>query len=143
MERNRLTELTDIERFITGGNAYFTVVNPSNDSRYTFRVSQTEDDDGKKSPFFVSVLTGPDNWNNYRYVGILTTRGQFIHGKKAKIGVDAPSVKCISWLMKHLRSRPHLDKIEFWHEGKCGMCGRKLTVPASIEHGIGPVCAGR
>ena len=143
MERHKLTAPKDIERFITGGNAYFTVVNPVADTRYTFRVSQKENDDGSKSPFFVSVLTGPDNWSNNRYVGILTNRGQFSHGKKAKIGNDAPSVKCITWLLKHLRSQSHMDKIEFWHEGRCGMCGRKLTVPESIAVGIGPVCAGR
>jgi hypothetical protein len=27
------------------------------------------------------------------------------------------------------------------HAGKCGRCGRKLTVPQSIETGIGPECA--
>lgn len=27
--------------------------------------------------------------------------------------------------------------------GVCGMCGRKLTDPASIEEGIGPICARR
>jgi hypothetical protein len=30
--------------------------------------------------------------------------------------------------------------IEIWHEGKCGKCGRQLTVPSSIETGIGPEC---
>jgi hypothetical protein len=28
-----------------------------------------------------------------------------------------------------------------WHEGRCGRCGRKLTVPESIESGFGPECA--
>ena len=32
-------------------------------------------------------------------------------------------------------------EIEVWHEGACCYCGRKLTVPASIELGIGPDCA--
>jgi hypothetical protein len=27
------------------------------------------------------------------------------------------------------------------HEGKCGRCGRLLTVPSSIESGIGPECS--
>jgi hypothetical protein len=27
------------------------------------------------------------------------------------------------------------------HEGRCGRCGRTLTVPESIESGIGPECA--
>lgn len=28
-------------------------------------------------------------------------------------------------------------------QGVCGMCGRKLTDPDSINRGIGPVCAGK
>jgi hypothetical protein len=28
------------------------------------------------------------------------------------------------------------------HEGRCGRCGAELTVPASCERGLGPVCAG-
>lgn len=34
-----------------------------------------------------------------------------------------------------------LDRVEVWHEGSCGRCGRKLTVPSSIETGLGPECA--
>lgn len=30
--------------------------------------------------------------------------------------------------------------VEIWHEGKCGRCGRQLTVPESIESGFGPEC---
>ena len=32
------------------------------------------------------------------------------------------------------------DFVEIWHEGKCGKCGRPLTVPSSIENGLGPSC---
>ncbi|MGQ4872128.1 MAG: DUF6011 domain-containing protein, partial [Candidatus Thorarchaeota archaeon] len=30
------------------------------------------------------------------------------------------------------------EKVRIWHEGKCGRCGRRLTVPESIESGYGP-----
>jgi hypothetical protein len=30
--------------------------------------------------------------------------------------------------------------LEVWHEGRCGRCGRALTVPESVERGIGPEC---
>ena len=33
------------------------------------------------------------------------------------------------------------DVVEIWHEGGCKCCGKKLTVPASIELGMGPDCA--
>jgi hypothetical protein len=32
------------------------------------------------------------------------------------------------------------DFVEVWHEGFCGKCGKRLTVPNSIEIGIGPDC---
>lgn len=36
-----------------------------------------------------------------------------------------------------------LSRLQVWHEGRCGRCGRKLTVPSSIETGLGPECAGK
>ena len=33
-----------------------------------------------------------------------------------------------------------ITKADGWHEGRCGRCGRKLTVPESIEAGYGPEC---
>lgn len=142
-ENGRLTATRDIERFVTGGNAYFTVVSSDTGDRYTFRVSQKENEDGSKSPFFVSILTGPDNWSNYRYLGTISASGNYAHGRKSKIGHDAPSARCINWLIGNMRNETQMARIEFWHEGRCGMCGRKLTVPESVESGIGPVCAGR
>ena len=35
------------------------------------------------------------------------------------------------------------DYIELWHEGRCGKCGRVLTVPTSISTGFGPDCLRR
>ena len=48
-----------------------------------------------------------------------------------------------AWLWRRITSNTALPpKAEVWHEGSCGRCGRKLTVPESIENGLGPVCAG-
>ncbi len=33
--------------------------------------------------------------------------------------------------------------VEVWHEGGCCQCAHKLTVPASIELGLGPDCAAK
>ena len=146
MQRNRLIGRTLIQPFLMGGNAYFTVVNPTTGSRYTFRVSQRENEDHTKSPFFVSVLTGPDNEHSYSYLGTMWPDGRYFPGKKSHIGPDAPSNRCFSWLAGVLvreDADTQLSRIEFWHEGRCGKCGRKLTVPESIESGIGPVCESR
>lgn len=145
--RHQLTELAAVRRFVTGGNAYFTIVNPSNGNRYTYRVNQKENDDGSKSPHFVSVLTGPNNWRNYSYFGIIRRNGQFFLGssRTARISADTLSVLAFSWVWKQILSgnAEQFERIEFWHEGRCGMCGRKLTVPESIANGIGPICEKR
>ena len=142
-ENGRLTAPRDIERFITGGKAFFTIVSSDTGVRYTFKVSQKENDDGSLSPFFVSILTGPDNWSNYRYLGTISHSGRYAHGRKSKISDKAPSARCISWLLSNVHDSEQMARIEFWHEGRCGVCGRKLTVPESVASGIGPVCAGR
>jgi hypothetical protein len=36
-----------------------------------------------------------------------------------------------------------LNGCEVYHEGRCGRCNRKLTVPESIETGLGPECASK
>jgi len=55
------------KNFLTAGKAIFTVSNPTG-TRYTFKVSKPRDKED--CPFFVSLLTGPDNWANYTYMGI-------------------------------------------------------------------------
>lgn len=51
--------------------------------------------------------------------------------------------KAFRWLWVQLTKGNELpDKVEVWHEGRCGACGRRLTVPESIAQGLGPVCAG-
>jgi hypothetical protein len=44
------------------------------------------------------------------------------------------------YVINKLKLKNLPDFIEVWHEGKCGKCGRTLTVPSSIESGIGPEC---
>jgi hypothetical protein len=53
----------------------------------------------------------------------------------------ALSVVAWTWFCRHLFERDTVpDGLEVWHEGRCGRCNRKLTVPASIESGFGPEC---
>jgi hypothetical protein len=45
-----------------------------------------------------------------------------------------------AWLFGHLLERRPLPRCTVHHEGRCGRCGRTLTVPESIESGFGPEC---
>ena len=128
----------NIAKFVLAGNATFTLENPETGNRFTFKIRQRENDDGSLTPHFVSVLNGPDNYSNYGYIGFVRN-GNFYHGgQKAKASKDAPSVQAFSWFWRHLADP---SPAVIYHEGRCGKCGRKLTVPTSIKTGLGPTCA--
>lgn len=136
MSRSKL-ETTDIQTYVFAGNAIFTVLNPLTGNRFTYKVRCLENEDGSFSPPFVSILSGQDNNDNYTYIGFI--RGsEFIHaGQKTKVSRDAPSVQAFIWFLHNIKDP---QPAEVWHEGRCGRCGRKLTVPDSIQSGLGPVC---
>jgi len=142
-DRNQLTTHADAYRFALAGNATFTIVSKATGTRFTYKVSVS---DQGRDLFFVALMNGPDNESSYQYLGTLRhgyapdTAWHFAHGKKSKISKDAPSSKAFAWLWANLKTARLPDSVEFWHEGSCCRCGRKLTVPESIQSGIGPEC---
>lgn len=96
--------------------------------------------------YFISLLTGPDNSNDYTYVGIAepasTNRDKTVRlTAKSGYNHDTLPVKVARWLLwTAQQNTPTPDGYEFWHCGRCGRCGRPLTVPESVESGYGPVC---
>jgi hypothetical protein len=133
--------------FIFGGNATFTLSSEKTGTHFTYKVRHKPNpaNTGDSTPFFVSVLSGPDNWDNYQYIGFVPgtfsgfpTAG-LVAGKKGR--VDAPSFKALSWALDHLNRGTIPANLNIQHEGKCCRCARKLTRPESIEAGIGPECA--
>lgn len=127
----------DLQKFMFGGNATFTVVSKGSGTRYTFKVRQPKPD----TPHFVKVLTGSDNENDYAFLGTIFDRSTYKHSRKSSISETAPSARAFEWLFKHLADPALESKVDVHHEGRCCRCGRKLTVPSSIESGIGPECA--
>lgn len=59
------------------------------------------------------------------------------------IPADDVRVRAFAWLWaKHIvPATPFPPQMQFWTEGRCGKCARRLTVPASIAAGFGPECA--
>lgn len=136
--------------FVLAGNAIFTVSNDVTGERYTYRVRRKPSaDDSRPAPIFVGLLTGPRNTRDYSYLGILdpddaansclrmTKRSQFTEGSKP--------VQVFRWAMRNvlLANRDLPAGYSMMHAGRCGRCGRVLTVPSSIAAGIGPECAGK
>jgi len=128
--------------FVLAGRAVFTVSNSSGD-RYTYQVVHKPGSDRFGPVWFVSLLTGPNNTEDYTYLGILDPEMCVVRlTAKSRFVAGSVSVAVVQWALRHVwtnRSLP--DGYAIHHEGKCGRCGRALTVPSSIESGLGPECS--
>jgi len=133
------------KNFFFGGNATFTVESEKTGSWRTYKIRETKPNlIYKNSAFMVSLLAGPDNENSFTYIGMVNPdTGDLRLTKASRRTDDSPDVIIFRWVMKHLFSDNVLMNAVVHHEGKCGCCGRKLTVPESIKIGIGPECAKR
>lgn len=145
-ERGQLRTWDEAREFMLGGNAIFTLRSLRTGERFTYRVrSKKEDKDSPDPTYFVCWLRGPDNSADYGYVGVLRRDLGLRLTGASRVGRSAPCVLGLVWFldaMKHGRAVLG-NRVEFWHEGRCGRCGRRLTVPESVAAGIGPECAGR
>lgn len=143
-ERTRLTDADCACEFCLAGNARITLQSAKTGARFTYRVRKAED---KDDLWFVSVLTGQNNESDYAYMGIIRGQDQavaFRGTQKSRITSEAPSFKAFDYFVRQvLEARNMPEQLEVYHEGRCGRCGRVLTVPESIERGIGPECATR
>lgn len=143
--RGQLTKLEDIKRFALAGNACLTLVSKKTGTRFTYKIRrQYLEDETPRDFWFVQLLTGPDNETSFTYLGQIKGHQGiqgYQHGAKSPIGGDAPSEMAFMWFWRNLtEAKQFSSDLEVWHEGRCGRCNRKLTVPESIEQGFGPEC---
>jgi hypothetical protein len=130
----------DAKAYVLAGHATITLTSLRTNARYTYRVTQAKDDNGNPKPmWFVGLLSGPDNTSDYTYVGVLAAEGLRLT-KKSKYTADSKPVRGFQFFWKHVNAALMPPEMEVRHEGACGRCGRKLTVPSSIDRGIGPDC---
>lgn len=126
-------------KFFLGGNATFTVDNGRGE-HYTYKICQPKRG-AHENPFFVSLLTGPDNESSYSYLGVVDPFGSFRLTRASKMNDESKPVKVFRWAMKHVFGDRILpENYQIRHAGKCGCCGRTLTEPLSLTIGIGPEC---
>lgn len=140
----------DIERFILAGNAVFTLESEKTGAHFTYRVTRAPE--GRNPVYFVGVLTGPNNEDDYSYAGILRMGTahdtnphrevfEFRTTAKSRIAATALSVVGFKWFWDRVSAGRMPAGVTMRHSGSCGRCGRTLTTPESIERGIGPECA--
>lgn len=132
-----MSTLPDPRAFMFAGNATFTVVSQVTGKRFTIKVQQKKDN---KDTHFVSLLTGSDNERDYEFVGMIWNRRDYRHGKTSKLWANETPARAVQWVCERILQCKYLPNVTIHHEGRCGKCGRKLTVPESILSGIGPEC---
>lgn len=126
-------------RFMFAGNARLTFVSQKTGTRFTYRIRVKESNGS--AVYFVSVLTGSSNESDYTFIGTIFDRKTFVHSRRSSIGATAPSVVAFSWAFRFLGAGLMPAGCTLHHEGRCGKCAKPLTVPESIESGLGPICA--
>lgn len=138
MHSHKMT-LEHAKEFMLSGNAIFTVVSGKTQARFTFKVSVSK----KNEKFlYVGVLNGKDNSSDYApmcYLDISAGLPILKRSSKTWISADAPCFIAFQYVFFNVLIGREIN-VEVWHEGRCGRCGRLLTVPESIENGIGPEC---
>lgn len=132
--------------FVLGGNAILTL--QGSESRYTFRVQQGKPRDGedpdRTQPYFLQLLTGPDNTADYQYIGIVDqVTGRVRLTRASRMTATSAPVVAWDWVMSRLFAGKAYSPAKVHHAGRCGRCGRLLTVPGSIETGFGPECSAK
>lgn len=129
--------------FITAGNATFTLKSTTTGNWFTYK-SEFSDRFGEEK-LIIRLLNGSDNTHDYTYLcSIKIVDGMpIIVREKSRISSDAKSFIIFDMVFYKLLLKQPIGNLEIWHEGRCRRCGRKLTVPESIEAGVGPECAGK
>ena len=84
---------------------------------------------------------GPDNENDF-------TGFAFVFGTQIAMWKKFKSDSKLNKALQVLLTSDREAQIDLGHayalaSGNCFACGRKLTVPASISRGLGPICAGK
>lgn len=139
----QLSTWAEVHQFMFAGNATITLVSRATGTRFTYKVRISKPSDDRPNVHFVNLLNGPDNTSDFAYMGVIDAHG-FHATTNSRVTPSAPSFKAFEWMLRHMAAGGDMpDLLEVWHEGSCGRCGRKLTVPASVASGIGPECAGR
>lgn len=141
-----LTSAADALRFLLAGNATITLKSQRTGQHFTYKIQEPQKVDLARPAWFVKLLTGPDNTGDYTYLGMITvTPGSALktfRATKATRNPESPNFKAFAYTFQALAVGGQLPAgVEIRHEGRCGRCGRALTVPESIDRGIGPECA--
>lgn len=144
-----MTDAKQVLAFMLSGNATLTFKGQT--KSYTYKITKGDEltDEQKargwSQAWFVGLLTGQSNEDDYTYMGLIRTNRStgvlfFYTAGKTRYNMLSPNVVAFTWAFNIMLQGRMPIGLEVWHEGKCGRCGRKLTDADSIKNGFGPVC---
>jgi hypothetical protein len=140
MQAHTFETLADAKAFAAAGNAIITLQSLRTETHYTYRIRLAEPRPGAAPVYFVNLLAGGNaDEGSFVYLGIIRD-GVFMLTGKSHMNRDSAPVKAFRFFWMSTELHPELV---VRHEGHCGRCGRTLTVPQSIDRGIGPECADK
>lgn len=131
--------------FMFQGRALFTLENKEKESHITFRVQSLKRKRGQEEEtrlFDVHVKALNDQYHGSRFIGRLDRKLKTFK-PSGYVERDHVGVQTINWIIDHWNDLEKFEgdgRLGMYHQGVCCKCGMPLTVPESIENGIGPLC---
>lgn len=131
--------------FVLAGKATMTVSNGRGD-HYTYRVEKVENKN-RPTMWFANLLTGPDNEDDYTYLGVVDPNTLAVRPTRAtRLGPETTPFKVLAWALRRIQFQDGMPEgATIDPAGRCGRCGRPLTHPDGVNAtgyrlGFGPVC---
>lgn len=122
----------------------YTIINPKTGGYRTIELTDADTEKFSNLPKgtqIVGYLAGPDNATDF--VGFGFVKGATFQAWKRFADEDSiPDWKAaIKFLLSGKANAADAAHAYAIKSGRCSMCQRKLTVPASLHQGFGPICA--
>jgi hypothetical protein len=147
----------EIRRYIMAGNATFTLVSHKSHQSTHIQSQVRYQGPGQELVYGESgqVESTLSRYSAARAMSLSRTisisayssssvMGTTISSPRLRVRTPIPHPSRVPWFWNLLEQGAHVsNQIDFWHEGRCCVCGRKLTVPESVADGIGPECKGK
>jgi hypothetical protein len=131
--------------FIFQGKALFTLENKEKGTYITFKVQKLKrkrDQPEETRLFDVHVRALNDQYQGLKYIGRVDRKMKTFK-PSGYVANDHVGIQTMNWLIRSWGNLERLEeggKLGMYHQGICCKCGLPLTVPESIENGIGPQC---
>ncbi len=143
----RIARVKNGDRCAKVFDGHYTIENLKTGQYRTFRINTVRNpDSGLASKRIVGLLSGPQNTADYTGFAFIDDDGISVWKRLRGEGGERSLYEVYASMLWSLATED--DQAEVWKrkgaeltvEGRCMICGRVLTVPASKKLGIGPIC---